>query len=320
MLNRERRVTIMIPTYNQSDYIEKCIESALAQDYPFVDIFISDDSTDNLTEIIVKNKYLDKLNVLYTHNKPSLGRVKNYRKTLIEKAKGDLILNLDGDDWLYDNTFISTAINIFNQDENIGVVMARKKNYHEESGKYSYDKPMKFSTGDIVNGRDYLYEYANGNVHIHHLTALYDRQKALEIDFYNKDLLFADGESIMRMMCEYDVGIIDECIGVWRIHTNNQTHIQNNISDLSELFTLENSLAVSCSHSKVGEITKEDWILTLKIKHIKWLIYELKQNKQYLDILYLLLKIFKYDKKMFFEVVTILVDKVEATFLSKDRK
>ena len=315
-----KKVTIMIPTYNQSDYIEKCIESALAQDHPFVDIFISDDSTDNLTEIIVKNKYLDKPHVKYTHNKPSLGRVGNYRKTLMEKVKGDFILNLDGDDWLCDNTFISTAVNIFNQNENIGVVMARKKNYHEESGEYSYDKPMKFNTGDIVNGRDYLYEYANGNVHIHHLTALYDRQKAIKIDFYNKDLLFADGESIMRMMCEYDVGVVDECIGVWRIHKNNQTHIQNNNSNLEELFALQNSLAIGCAHTHVGEITKEDWILILKTKHLKWLMYELKEHKEYLKMLYLLLKTLKYDKKIFFEIVSILGNKIYAVFLAKGNK
>ena len=37
-------VTILIPTYNQPEYIEQCVESALARDYSNLEVNISDDS------------------------------------------------------------------------------------------------------------------------------------------------------------------------------------------------------------------------------------------------------------------------------------
>ena len=53
-----KKVTIMIPTYNQAKYISKAIESALNIDYSNIEVIVSDDcSTDNTEEVI--SKYLE---------------------------------------------------------------------------------------------------------------------------------------------------------------------------------------------------------------------------------------------------------------------
>jgi len=48
-------VTIMIPTYNQAEYIGEAIASALAQTYPVLEVLVGDDaSTDDTPQIIAR--------------------------------------------------------------------------------------------------------------------------------------------------------------------------------------------------------------------------------------------------------------------------
>lgn len=47
------KVTIMIPTFNQGNILYRAIESSIMQDYPDLEIIVSDDcSTDNTFEKI----------------------------------------------------------------------------------------------------------------------------------------------------------------------------------------------------------------------------------------------------------------------------
>lgn len=91
------KVSVCIPTYNQVEYLKKCIESVLAQDFRDMEIIISDDST---TED-VKN-YIDALNhssIKYFRNAPALGTPLNWNHA-ISKANGEYIKVLHHDDFL----------------------------------------------------------------------------------------------------------------------------------------------------------------------------------------------------------------------------
>jgi len=39
------KVSIMITTYNRANYLPQAIESALAQDYPNLEVIVSDDAS-----------------------------------------------------------------------------------------------------------------------------------------------------------------------------------------------------------------------------------------------------------------------------------
>lgn len=57
--------SIVIPTYNGSDYIEQALQSALAQTRPADEIIVSDDnSTDATLEIC--RKYADRIKITQT--------------------------------------------------------------------------------------------------------------------------------------------------------------------------------------------------------------------------------------------------------------
>ena len=50
----EPLVSVLIPTYNQPEFFREALESALAQDYPRVEIIVGDDSTDTRTKELIQ--------------------------------------------------------------------------------------------------------------------------------------------------------------------------------------------------------------------------------------------------------------------------
>jgi len=213
-------VTIGIPTYNQENYIQQAIESALAQDYSNLEVVVADDySTDNTANIV--SEYLNDIRFKYFKNSYNLGRVGNYKKLLYEYAQGDWYLNHDGDDFLVDNSFISTGIECIwgNKD----IVLFQATHFREDNAGNRIQKsfpPTQLLT--IVEGKDFLLNYPE-KMGVQHLAALYDRKKAMELDFYRSDSLRSDSESILRLALKGKVAFYNKAVGVWRDHGVNET-------------------------------------------------------------------------------------------------
>lgn len=91
-------VSILIPTYNRPDYFRRALESALNQTYRHTEILIGDDSTNDETEKLVREQYLEKHpNIRYYHNEKNMGQFENDQK-LLDMAQGDYVNFLMDDD------------------------------------------------------------------------------------------------------------------------------------------------------------------------------------------------------------------------------
>lgn len=93
--NSSPRVSVVIPTYGDSEYIDRAVESVAAQTYDDIEVIIVDSSgVDRLANFSVTG-----VDIEYMYQKPSgLGAARNAG---IERAKGDIIGFLDADDrWL----------------------------------------------------------------------------------------------------------------------------------------------------------------------------------------------------------------------------
>lgn len=301
-----KKVSIMIPTFNQVEYIEQCIDSALAQDYLNLEVVISDDSSNGETAKIVREKYLDDSRVNYVHNIPALGRVRNYHKTLYERISGDYVLNLDGDDWLIDTNYITQAVNILNKHENVVCVMANKKKYYEDTNSYVEEKKYNLTLKPIMTGREYLYEYAVNKVSFSHMTTVYRRKEAIAIGFYDKDIILSDGESIFRLICNYNIAFISRVVGVWRGHMNNATIKQNDIYDLKDLYAIEDNVETYCKNfnwNTIGTLPIDKWSIKMKLKRTYPFIYSFIKDLSFYKLYLFLYRIYRYDKKLFQEVI-----------------
>ena len=92
------KVSILIPCYNQENFIRETVLSALNQSYENIEVVVCDDaSNDNTPQILkeLEEQYQPKLKV-YCHQE-NLGITKNHTRGLL-KCSGELIAFLDGDD------------------------------------------------------------------------------------------------------------------------------------------------------------------------------------------------------------------------------
>lgn len=99
-------VSVVIPCYNQASFLKETIESVLKSTYPKIEIIIvNDGSTDHSLQVALKaastNQQID---VIDQEN----SGVAAARNNGIQKAKGELILPLDGDD--RSKTLVTTAL------------------------------------------------------------------------------------------------------------------------------------------------------------------------------------------------------------------
>lgn len=94
-------ISIIIPSYNQAEFLPEAIESALAQGSSVIETIVVDDgSTDNSLE--VAKKYIKKHNGIKLISQVNKG-LASARNTGIMKAFGNYILPLDADDKLEAN-------------------------------------------------------------------------------------------------------------------------------------------------------------------------------------------------------------------------
>ncbi len=121
-LNQTLRISILVPARNEETFLEKCILSLLAQDYPqhlTQLIFIDDDSTDGTWRIM--SRYSDNCSNLLALRSPEWreGLPRSPKKKAlfhgIENATGDLILACDAD-CTAPETWATSMVSCFTQD------------------------------------------------------------------------------------------------------------------------------------------------------------------------------------------------------------
>jgi len=96
-------VSIIIPAYNAGRFIERVVESALAQTYQNIEIIISNDcSTDSTEEIlnVLAEQYPNKVKVYNQLTNLGVGQNFNF---LLDNCNGDYICLSGGDDLLLPN-------------------------------------------------------------------------------------------------------------------------------------------------------------------------------------------------------------------------
>ena len=118
----EQKIVVISPFFNAGDYVIKCINSVAAQDYDNYEHWIVDDfSTDN-SFARVKNYINDELPEYIRHkfklfkNNGNVGAVRNHMIHIRNCDPDDIVMMLDGDDWLVNTPDIFDYYNKIHQD------------------------------------------------------------------------------------------------------------------------------------------------------------------------------------------------------------
>jgi glycosyltransferase involved in cell wall biosynthesis len=109
-------VSAIVPTYNQAAFIESAVLSAVEQDYPDMQVVVSDDgSTDGTDEIVrdLARRHADRVTAIV--GLPNVGVTENFNRAL-RACRGEFVAFLAGDDlWLPGK--ISRQVAWFAEDE-----------------------------------------------------------------------------------------------------------------------------------------------------------------------------------------------------------
>jgi glycosyltransferase involved in cell wall biosynthesis len=125
-------VSVIIPCYNQGQYLDEAVDSVLNQTYQdFEIVVINDGSTDLKTLDIIKGYNKPKTKVIHTDNQ-GLAQARNNG---IKASKGKYILPLDADDKI-GNIYIEEAVKILDTQEKIGIVYCEAELFGDQTGKW----------------------------------------------------------------------------------------------------------------------------------------------------------------------------------------
>jgi glycosyltransferase involved in cell wall biosynthesis len=256
-------VNIIIPTYNQAAYINKAVDSVLAQDYPNKKILIVDDhSTDETQSKLIC--YAQNELVINHCNSRNLGRVANYHNALYNLSNADWVINLDGDDYFTNNRFISDAINEILKYPKDDILFFQGVSILKNNQTEKAILPNIPEEQIVITGENYFLDYFKRNS-FSHLATLYNRAFAIQSSFYEMNTSSADIYSFLKLsliFAQKKVIISKSISGVWLHHHSNASghlSIKDHLKNISMYWKL----------CKIG------WLKLRHIKIIMWFSFAL---------------------------------------------
>lgn len=153
-LKKAPLVSIYIPAFNCEKYIEKCIDSALNQTVPDLEVCVCDDGSTDQTPKILQEKYSGHPRVRWMRQKNGgIGKASN---AALRMCRGYYIGQLDSDDFLNPDA-VEICLKEFMADRRLACVYTTNKNIDVRDGstRPGYNWPTfsreKLSTAMIVH-------------------------------------------------------------------------------------------------------------------------------------------------------------------------
>lgn len=126
-------ISIIIPCFNDAQYIAQSIYSALNQTYPNKEVIVVDDGSNEETKAVLK-KLEPQITKLINQENQGQSKARNVG---INAAKGNYILVLDSDDF-FEPTFCEKAMAVFSNKKEIKIVTCQANLLFEDASVNLY--------------------------------------------------------------------------------------------------------------------------------------------------------------------------------------
>ena len=146
--------------------------------------------------------------------------VANYRSALAS-ARGEFFVNLDGDDYFCDPSFIRKAVGLLRENPGVVAVIGGQR-IHDQHGRQLSVQRQTDKSYEIVAGEElFLASIAGRAQVIPHLATVVRTSVARSIGYYGAEILNTDLHSVRRLFLEGDVALIDNICGIWSYNNAN---------------------------------------------------------------------------------------------------
>lgn len=113
-------VSIGLPTYNRAHLLPRAVTSLLAQDYPNIEIVISDNASSDGTQALCEEFRRQDSRVHYIRQALNIGVTANFAETF-SQSHGRYYMSIGDDDWLEPN-YVSQCMKVLLQEPDVVVV------------------------------------------------------------------------------------------------------------------------------------------------------------------------------------------------------
>lgn len=144
-------VTLVIPTLNGADLIEETVASALSQDYPNLDIVISDNGSKDETPALLRSLTNGDRRVRLRRNDATVP-IQVHFNQCVESARGEFMIMLDDDDTISPN-FVSALVAVASRYHDVDVVVPRNV-IVDDHGVVRQE--LATPAGDVSNGVEFV--------------------------------------------------------------------------------------------------------------------------------------------------------------------
>lgn len=209
-------ISIIIPCYNDAQYIEQAVNSALNQTYTNKEVIVIDDGSNFETKTVLK-KLEPKITKLITQENKGQSTARNVG---IREAKGNYILVLDSDDFFEPN-FCEEAVAVIKSNLDVKIVTSHLRRFTDER---TLDVFVP-SGGDITTF--VLHNGATGS-------AMFRKSDALALGGYDEQMRkgFEDWEFYIRLLASGgNAKVLPKLYLNYRVRNNSTTSRANKVKE-----------------------------------------------------------------------------------------
>ena len=136
------KVSLGIPLYNESEFLEETIISLLNQSFKDIEIIaIDNNSSDDSFKILEKYSKKDKRLKIYK-NKANIGQSENFN-LVFEKSEGEYFSWIGAHD-KYEKNYVEKLVNKFKKNQNISVAFSNVSNIDKKGNYINLEKDIGF--------------------------------------------------------------------------------------------------------------------------------------------------------------------------------
>mgnify|MGYP002626672652 CR=1 FL=1 len=227
-------VSVIIPNYNHSEYLEERIESVLNQTYTSFEVIILDDcSTDNSIDVIDRYRNNSRISQIII-NKKNSGSPFHQWKRGINVAKGEIIWIAESDD-MCSSLFLKEMVDFYISND---LVMAYSQSRKIDSKGNDCGLVQKAMTHNIIGAKKMIFDLKSRITNAS--SAIFNREIAMSLNNGFENLNGAGDWLFWAGIAQHgEVGFLCKPLCCYRIHGDNTTaRLFRNGTDFKELYVI----------------------------------------------------------------------------------
>jgi glycosyltransferase involved in cell wall biosynthesis len=232
------KISVIVPSYNQGEYIENCIKSIIQQDYDNWELIIQDGASTDCTNLVCE-KYAALDHRIIFNSEKDKGFADAVNKAL-KFASGTLAVIQSSDDFFAQNCVFNDVIKIYKNDDNLSIIAGASIVVNEDLNLLATQERVEkyVPIENVYSLKDHFSQGAT----------FFSLQRAKAINYLDSNVdMVADTDFWIRMACFEPIKIntIFQTSKIWGVVT---VQPDQRSADLSKFYYGRAQMA--CYHVK----------------------------------------------------------------------